>query len=90
MTPLPFPPRCKPSRWRRAWQDWLDLPALVRPALLIVVVLIVLALAGCSHFNHFRGDIDILTEDVNACSINPHPHPGCVIGMMVYGKWHYF
>jgi hypothetical protein len=85
-----MPPPRKLTRWQRVCAAWMALPQFLRPALLIVAVMLFLALAGCSEFSHFRADIDILTEDANACSINPHPHPACIVGVFVYGKWHYF
>jgi hypothetical protein len=90
MTPLPFPARRKPSRWRRIGLLWTDLPIPVRMAIVLAAFVLIACLSGCTHFSHFRGDIDILTEDANACSIDPHPKPGCVVGVMVYGKWHFF
>jgi hypothetical protein len=48
MTPLPFPPRRKPSRWQLCRDWWMQLPEPMRVVLCICVVLLVLAVAGCA------------------------------------------
>lgn len=45
------------------------------------------ALAGCATFTEPHYSVDIQQQDANSCAANPHPLPGCIFGVMFFGKW---
>ena len=48
MTPLPFPPRRKPSLWQRCRDWWLALPDPMRVVPFIAALIVAAFLAGCA------------------------------------------
>lgn len=77
----------------RLWAWWLSLPVGIRPGVFVfglIVALIVLgSLAGCAVRPPDSLSGEILQEDPMNCASNPRHPPLCVIGLFVFGKWHF-
>ena len=69
----------------RAARIWQAATPPGRTAILILLVILVLTLAGCAQVP--RLSAEILRQDEATCAANPRPLPACIFGLVIFGKW---
>jgi hypothetical protein len=67
-----YPPPRKPSLWRRIGAVWLAIPDPVRIAVLLVALVLVACLSGCTSLSEIRPWFGVDLKDENTRMADPH------------------